>query len=346
MDAESLLPLELWDAVLGNFPQHHLYLEFVCRAWATIRGPARSRGPVWRHNNAVAMAAANKALLLYALELDSTDLLAWALAKGLPCGRRAIADLVSSDRDHLAQKLALLRPRCARRYEKAVSRLRPHPLPRHATTWSPIKPMSRVGFINYTVGRLGQDDPDRHKLAQVDTDQHGPCIERIKQFVEGRWDALGQFPYRTINGHPVNASNVRLVHARGGYERMLVHIVCRAHNLYSRRWVTKFRTTKVCRRCNKEMKIPRRGCCGSIVCCGVCPNGCVGWGYKKRPIYHTPYDAVVVSTEPLPLTKRNLAQRHGHILAGATKGPASGKTTATLPTVERDGKEVKKNNVV
>ncbi|AGO84810.1 hypothetical protein psal_cds_793 [Pandoravirus salinus] len=309
MDAESLLPLELWHIILCRFSAHHLYLEFVCRAWATIRGPARLQGPIWHRNNAVAMAAANKALLLYALELDSSDLLAWALAKGLPCGHATIKDLVSSGRDHLAQKLALLRPRCARRYEKAVLRLRPQPLPRHAATWSPTKPMALVEFIDYTVGRLGQDDPDCYKLAQVDMDQHGPCLARIKQFVEGRWDALDRFTYRKINGHPVDASDMRLIPTRGGYERMLAHIVCRAHNLYSRRWVTKFRTTKVCRRCNEEMQIPDRGCCGSIACCGVCPSGCFGWGYKKRPIYHTPYDAVLVSTEPLPLTKRNLAQR-------------------------------------
>lgn len=318
MDAESLLPLELWGIILCSFPPHHLHLEFVCRAWAVLRSPNRPRGHI-DYDDVMAVSTANHAFLMYALRLDTINLLAWALAKGLPCGRGTIVDLVASNRDHLALKLALLRGRCRRRYEKAVVRLRPRPLSQYHVAWQPVPPMGIADFIGCTIARLGQDDPDCRKLAQIDMDQHGPCIECVKQFVEGRWDALRRFPYAKINGHPVDPASVRLIPARGGYERMLVHIVCRAHNLYSRRWVTKFRTTKVCGRCKKEMEIPDRGCCGSIACCGVCPSGCIGWGYKKRPIYHTPYDAVVVSTEPLPLTKRNLAQRRRPISADPTK---------------------------
>jgi hypothetical protein len=187
MDAESLLPLELWNAILNDVPSHLLHLEFVCRTWTVVRSPTRPRG-------SVAIADANRDFLVYALELDSIDLLARALSRGLPCGRGTIKGLVLSGRDDLAQRLASLRPRCARRYEKIAFWLRPQPLPRHGVAWQRTEPMTVPAFIDCTIARLSQHDPDRQKLALMNRDEHPRCIEAAKNFVEGRWDALDASP--------------------------------------------------------------------------------------------------------------------------------------------------------
>ncbi|SOB74338.1 hypothetical protein BQ9231_00455 [Cedratvirus lausannensis] len=130
----------------------------------------------------------------------------------------------------------------------------------------------------------------------------------VKSFVEGDLDKLLPFPNQTFYGHEIDQSCTRIMWKRtpNAFYRMIVHTLCKACGLYSRRWYSEKDYQVVCRGCGADfVQISNPGC-GDLQCCGCCPGTCFIQGYKLEP--RTYFDSVVISRNPLPMNNGKLQE--------------------------------------